>query len=56
MFLRNTIQFKGLVSNPIYFFTMKSKRQFTPNLFQNPKLTKWGIFERLPKTYDYNLP
>lgn len=42
MLFRTTTQIKSLVSVPIYF-TTKSKRQTTPNLFQNPKLTKFGI-------------
>lgn len=55
MLSKTTVQFKNLLTVPA-FFTMKSKRQFTPNLFQNPKLTKHGIIERIPKSYDYNLP
>lgn len=55
MLSKTTTQFKNLLTVPA-FFTMKSKRQFTPNLFQNPKLTKHGIIERIPRSYDYNLP
>jgi hypothetical protein len=42
MFLKTTTQLKSLLSVPLYF-TMKSKRSFTPNLIKNPKLTKHGI-------------
>ncbi len=55
MFLKTASQLKSLITIPQYF-TMKSKRQFTPNLIQNPKLTKHGIIQRIPKSYDYNLP
>lgn len=55
MLSKTTSQFKNLLTVPA-FFTMKSKRQFTPNLFQNPKLTKHGIIEKIPRNYDYNLP
>jgi len=55
MFLKTASQLKSLITVPLYF-TMKSKRQFTPNLIQNPKLTKHGIIQRIPKSYDHNLP
>jgi hypothetical protein len=38
------------------FFTTKSRRQTTPNLFQNPKLTERGIITKQPKSYAYNVP
>ena len=36
--------------------TTKSRRQFTPKLIQNPKLTKKGIVGPTKRSYDYNLP
>jgi hypothetical protein len=56
MLINRFINLKKLTFIHSYQFTMKSKRQTTPNLIQNPKLTKYGILQRIPKSYDYNLP
>lgn len=40
----------------IVFGTAKSKRQTTPKIFQNGRLTPYGIIEKKPRTYDYDLP
>lgn len=40
----------------IIYCTKKSKRQTTPSLFKNPKLTPYGLIQKQPKSYDYNLP
>jgi hypothetical protein len=52
----NIKSFKSLLSSLQFNFTAKSRRQTTPNLFQNPKLTKHGLIEPIPRSYDYNLP
>ena len=35
----------------LVFFTAKSRRQTTPNLIKNPKLTERGILTRQPRSY-----
>lgn len=44
------------LATKIIYQTAKSKKQTTPNLFQNPRLTPYGLVEKKQKTYDYNLP
>lgn len=39
----------------IVFMTAKSARQTTPNLIQNPRLTKRGILTITPKSYAYDI-
>jgi hypothetical protein len=51
MLINRFTNFKNLIFIQNYQFTMKSKRQTTPNLIQNPKLTKHGIIKRIPKSY-----
>ena len=55
MILNSISHMRGLITIPVYF-TQKSKRQTTPNLFQNPKLTRWGLLNKIPKSYKHNLP
>jgi len=55
MILNSISHMRGLMTIPVYF-TQKSKRQTTPNLFQNPKLTRWGLLNKIPKSYNHNLP
>ena len=50
-----SLKINQLVTRIIYT-TTKSKRQTTPKLFQNPKLTPYGIVQKQPKSYDYDRP
>jgi hypothetical protein len=56
MLINRLINIKNLFNLTAYEFTMKSRKQTTPNLIQNPKLTKHGIIKRIPQSYDYDLP
>lgn len=40
----------------LVFATAKSRRQTTPNLIKNPRLTKRGILSKPSQSYAYDLP
>lgn len=40
----------------IVFASAKSRRQTTPNLIKNPRLTSRGIISPPSKSYAYNIP
>ena len=40
----------------VVFFTAKSARQTTPNLFKNPRLTKRGLVQPTSRSYAYEVP
>lgn len=39
----------------VLFFTSNSRKQTTPKLIRNPRLTKKGLLEVKPKSYNYDL-
>ena len=43
LFKQSNITINSLLYTFTFNFTSKSRRQTTPNLFQNPKLTKHGL-------------
>ena len=40
----------------LVFFTAKSRRQTTPNLIKNPRLTTRGVLTDPPKSYRHIVP